>query len=107
MLKLLSAIAGVALVVGAIVALPGVIESVSASTPLAAGTPQVAGTPEIAVPEDAAKKGDRLDRVVIAPPSDGSCAQQGWPYYNQTCIARPAQPGKPPRNVRVITPDRP
>jgi hypothetical protein len=82
MIKILAAIAGGALLAGAIVLLPGMTTIDPAATALAYG------------------KSDRLDIGSYG----SACSDRGWPYYEPSCIRRAASTEAKP--VRVVTNDR-
>jgi hypothetical protein len=84
MLKLISAIAALALLAGAAIILPSLGTKVEASTP------------------PAAVKGDRLD----IRPTGSACSQTAWPYYEAKCVRDRKQPAGPPRDVRIVSLDR-
>lgn len=72
------------LIAAAIVSLPSLSAQVQANTPAPIA------------------KADRAD----ARPSDSTCAQQEWPYYETSCLRDARNPGGRARPVRVISIDR-
>lgn len=82
MFKLISALAGSALIAGLIV-LPMSVD-VSASTPTAA------------------VKGDRLDLRSFG----GQCSTRGWPHYEAKCLRDVVSPTREARAVRVVAMSR-
>jgi hypothetical protein len=82
MIKILAAVAGGALLSGAIVLLPGMTTIDSAATARGYG------------------KSDRLDIRSYGP----GCSERGWPYYEASCIRGSANTEA--KRVRVVTTDR-
>jgi hypothetical protein len=83
MVRILSAIAAVALSAAAVLALPGFSPEVEARTP------------------PPAVKADRLDVR-----STGKDCTQAWPYYETSCIRDRTRPDGQARVVRIISTDR-
>jgi hypothetical protein len=82
--RVLSALAAIALGAAVMLAMPGFSPEVEARTP------------------PAAVKGDRLDRHPIGQ----DCSERAWPYYEPNCLRDLSRPNGKARNVRVVTTDR-
>jgi len=83
MIKLITAISTAALLAGAAVLVPGLTPSVQA---------HMYGL-----------KGDRLD----AHSYGTACSQQGWPYFETSCLRNMASPTRQTAEVRMIAASRP
>ena len=88
LVKTISAVTGAALIAAAIVALPGFVPGVEASSSL----------PTI----NTAAKADRLDVKSYGT----GCSTQGWPYFEVSCLRNTKSPQREARQVRVISVDR-
>ena len=86
--KTISAVAGAALVAGAIAALPGFVPGVEAHSSLPA--------------VNSAAKADRWDVKTYG----FGCSTQGWPHYEVSCLRNVKSPLREARTVRVISIDR-
>ncbi|MBZ0146335.1 MAG: hypothetical protein K8F62_02175 [Pseudorhodoplanes sp.] len=102
MLKVFTAIASAALIAAAVVLVPGMNQEVAASTP------------DPVQQSVTAIKGDRLAVKALATPVTkpvaakpaakqlpATCAQQHWPYLDQSCLRNAAL-----RQVRLVSADR-
>jgi hypothetical protein len=85
MIKIAAAVSGAALLIGAILPLPGMTNTATTGISL-----QNVNT---------AAKGDRLDARQLGP----GCNERGWPYYEPNCLYGTNSVSKP---VRIVTTDR-